>query len=164
MDGPVWLSIGSVITTSVVGIAAVWLAARFAAKQAHVGRIWERKAEAYSAILEALHEMQEWYSAVIDDEISSGGPTDETRAARNADYAAARKLLRRSIARQIWLLPSDVRERVAAMNKVLAARYESWIDDIEAGYGELKKAIADVSLTAQTDLQHRPSSLIIEKR
>ena len=164
MDWTVWLSIGSIVSSSGVAITAVWLAARFAAQQAHIGRIWERKAEAFSAILEALHEMLEWYWAYLDDEFSRRDPNDATRNARNADYSAARKLLRRSIAREIWLLPADVQARVASMNRVLTARYESFFEDIDTGWVEVKQAIADISEMAQTNLQHRPSGLENAKR
>ena len=68
MDGATWVAIGSIATSSSVAIAAVWLAARFAYQQAHIGRVWERKAEAYSEILEALHEIQEWFRVEMDDE------------------------------------------------------------------------------------------------
>jgi hypothetical protein len=153
MDGAVWLSIGSIVISSAVAITAVWLAAQFAAKQAHLGRAWDRKAEAYSAILEALHEMEEWYSQNLDDEFQHREVDEATKKARDAGYSAARKLLRRSIAREVWLLPKDVQERILAMNKVLAARYESWFEDVDAGFAEVRKAAADVARLAQTGLR-----------
>lgn len=153
MDGPVWLSIGSIVVSSAVAITAVYLAARFAAKQAHLGRVWDRKAEAYSAILEALHDTEEWYSQNLDDEFEDREVDEAIKKARNADYSAARKLLRRSIAREVWLLPPDVQERIRDMNKVLAARYESWFEDIDAGFAEVRKAAADVAGLARADLK-----------
>ena len=68
MDGAFWLSLGGIATSSVIAIVVVKLAANFAHRQAHVGRVWERKANAYSAILEALHEMHHWYTVEMDDE------------------------------------------------------------------------------------------------
>ena len=152
MDGPAWLSIGSIITSGLVTITAVVLAARFAAEQAHLGRTWQRKAEAYSAILEALHEMEEWFSQALDDEYLSREVDAATSAARTADYQAARKLLRRSIAREVWLLPSTVQGRVVTMNKMLAARHDSWFENVDAGHFEVRKAVGDIAEAAYGDL------------
>ena len=154
MDGPNWLSLGSIIIPSGVAITAVWLAAQFASRQAHLGRVWDRKAEAYAAILEALHEMDEWFSQTLDDEFLARDVSKAIKKARAEDYGAARKLLRRSIAREVWLLPTTVEQRIKNMNKVLAARHESWFEDIDTGCSEVRRTIADVAALAKSDLKN----------
>jgi hypothetical protein len=155
MDVAFWLSVGGILVSSLVAIGVVALGALFAGQQAHLGRTWERKAEAYSAILEALHEMEEWFSQALDDEYVRRDVDDATSATRAADYRAARKLLRRTIAREIWLLPSAVQDRAAALNKVLTAHYDSWFEDIDAGCFEVRKSIADIAEMARGDLNKR---------
>lgn len=155
VDGSVWLSIGSILTSSFIAIAVVVLGARFAREQAHDGRIWDRKAEAYSAILEALHEMEEWFNRALDDMYRCRDVDEATQATRNQGYRDATILLRRNLARQVWLLPVTVQARVAAMNKVLSARYESWFEDIDAGSFEVRRTIADIVEFARRDMESR---------
>lgn len=155
MDGPVWLSIGSVGTSSGVAIGAVLLAAKFAATQADLGRVWERKADAYSAILEALHEMHNWYSVEMDDEYARREVDQATSDKRIAALDAARGLLRRSLAQQTWLLPEGIESRIAAMNKAVGVRQESWFEHLDVGLFEVGTAIKDITALAVTDQEHR---------
>lgn len=152
MDIPVWLSIGSILTSGVVAVAVVVLGANFAGKQAHLQKIWDRKAESYTAILEALHEMDEWFSQALDDEYLRRDVDETISAARATDYRAAYKRLKRSVAREVWLLPDAVQDRTVAMNKVLSARYESWFEDIDAGCSEVRKTVRDIAEYARGDL------------
>lgn len=152
MDGATWVSIGSIATSSGVAIAAVWLAARFAYRQAHIGRVWERKAEAYSEILEALHEIEEWFRAEMDDEYSRREVAEDVQASRNAEYQDARKRLRRRIAREVWLLPNETRQRIAIMNTEMAKRQDSWFEHLDNGSCEVRNAVKDITQLAQTEL------------
>jgi predicted DNA-binding protein YlxM (UPF0122 family) len=152
MDGATWVSIGSIATSSGVAIAAVWLAARFAYRQAHIGRVWERKAEAYSEILEALHEIEEWFRAEMDDEYSRREVAEEVQASRNAEYQDARKRLRRRIAREVWLLPDETQQRIVAMNAEMSKRQDSWFEHLDNGCCEVRNAVKDITKLAQAEL------------
>lgn len=153
MDSATWISIGSIATSSVVAVAAVWLAARYAYRQAHIGRIWERKADAYSEILEALHEMDEWFRLALDDEYLRRDVAADVEEARNADYQDARKKLRRRVAREIWLLPQDAQVRITTMNTEMSKRQESWFEYLDVGSFEVRKAIEGLTKLAQGDLR-----------
>jgi len=152
MDITVWLSIGSILTSGVVAVAVVVLGANFASKQAHLQKIWDRKAESYTAILEALHEMDEWFSQALDDEYLRRDVDETITASRAADYQAAHRRLKRSVAREVWLLPVAVQDRTVAMNKALSARDESWFEHIDAGCSEVRKTINDIAEYARGDL------------
>lgn len=152
MDGATMVSIGSIATSSGVAIAAVWLAARFAYRQAHIGRVWERKAEAYSEILEALHEVEEWFRAEMDDECSRREVAEDVQAARNAEYSDARKRLRRRTAREVWLLPEEAQKRISAMNSEMSERQDTWFEHLDNGLGAVRNAVNDITRLAQTEL------------
>lgn len=153
MDSATWVSIGSIATSSAVAVTAVWLAARYAHRQAHVGRVWERKADAYSEILEALHEMDAWFRIALDDEYARREVADDIEKERSADYDAARKKLRRRIGREIWLLAPETRKRIDAMQEEIAKRQESWFEYLDVGSYEIRKTIADIADLARTELR-----------
>lgn len=152
MDFATWVAVGSIVTSSVVAIAAVWLASSFADRQAHIGRVWERRATAYSEILEALHDIEEWYRLEMKDESSRRDVSEDIQAARHADYQDAHKRLGRRIAREVWLLPETVKQRVAKMDAGMYLHQDSWFDYLDNGSFEVKKAVSDISRLAQDQL------------
>jgi hypothetical protein len=152
MDVATWVAIGSIATSSGVAIAAVWLASKFAYRQAHIGRVWERKAEAYSEILEAMHEIEEWFRAELDDEFLGREVSEEVQAARNFEYHGARKILRRRIAREVWLLPKEAQQRIVSMNTSMSVHQDSWFEHLDSGLFEVRKAIADIAELAEREL------------
>lgn len=152
MDIATWVAIGSIATSSAVAIAAVWLASKFAYRQAHIGRVWERNAEAYSEILEAMHEIEEWFRAELDDEFLGREVSEEVQAARNSEYHVARKILRRRIAREVWLLPKEAQQRIASMNTSMSVRQNSWFEHLDTGLCQVRNAISDIAELAQREL------------
>ena len=153
MDVATWVAIGSIATSSVVAIAAVWLASKFAYRQAHIGRVWERKAAAYSEILEAMHEIKEWFRVEMDDEFLCREVSEDVQAARNSEYHDAHKKLRRRIAREVWLLPTEAQQRIVAMNTSMSVRQNSWFEHLDNGLFEVCKAITDIANLAQGELR-----------
>ena len=131
--------------------SATWVSIAY--RQAHIGRVWERKADAYSEILEALHEMDEWFRLALDDEYARREVADDVEKVRSADYDVARKKLRRRIGREIWLLAPDTQTRIAAMEAGMSKRQESWFEYLDVGSYEIRKAIADIAKLAQVELR-----------
>lgn len=158
MDGATWISIGSIAASIGAAFGAVWLSARFAYRQAHVDRVWERKAEAYSEILEALHEIEEWFKAAFDDECLRREVASDVQATRDADYENARKRVRRRIAREVWLLPDKVQQRIEAMNIEMSTRQDSWFEHLDNSSWSVRKAVKDITKLAQEELRVPKSS------
>jgi hypothetical protein len=144
--------IGITATASFVG---AWLAARFALYRFYKEKVWERKA-AYTAIFEALHDMEKWFDAHIsarrkDHEI----PDDETERI-GKEYRAARDLLERRLAAESWLLPDTSRTILNDMSYRLAHQPKAdWLDTVLRVFagGAERPAIASTLLeTRLTDV------------
>lgn len=135
-----WLStfVGSLLG-AIVALGAVWLASRLAVGRTRAERVWDRKAEAYSVIFEALYEMEEWFDDNLDDEMLRRDVDQSVQARRNASYRSAQDRLFRTVAKEEWVLPVDVTERFRTLWSTLHAHYESWFEDLDAGSAAVHK-------------------------
>jgi hypothetical protein len=152
---PMWVSVMGFVIAPVSALIAVWLTSHFAWRRTQNEKIWDRKANAYGAILEALSEMKAWFDVNMDDEILRREPADEVVEERRTSFATARKALRGVVGREAWLLNPAVGERMDAMNKIIDAHYESWFDKLDASGFEVRKTITDLTALAQTELRTR---------
>src|ERR1700712_4893218 len=90
--------------TAVASFIGAWFAARFALSRFYREKVWERKAAAYTAIFEALHFIEQWFSEHQDAyfeqrEISE----EETKRLSKASNDAEAELARR-LASETWLI------------------------------------------------------------
>jgi hypothetical protein len=87
------ISVLPYVITALASFGGAWVAAQFALNTFYHQKIWERRADAYSAIFEALHDMSAWYDTHISAEMRKHEiPDDEER-----------KLLEESAGQQIAL-------------------------------------------------------------
>jgi hypothetical protein len=128
------------------------IAARFALSRFYQEKIWERKAAAYTAIFEALHFIDNWYSKHFDAYITQRELTqDETDKLRNAANDAEAELERR-LASETWLIPNNCRLRLNKLTEDLKAREEDWFQYLEAGQHTLAVATDELRDMVHADL------------
>jgi hypothetical protein len=140
------------IATGLVAVVAVWLTSRLASRRAHDERTWNRKADAYSAIFEALDDFQRWYDTYLEREFDGRELSEQQSADLTESSKQARLKLARVLASQSWLLPVEIEERIRALNEALDERHESWFESVDAGAFEVRQAKKDVLLIAQREL------------
>src|SRR5215218_11023955 len=98
--------------TTVASFIGTWLAAQFALARFYKEKTWERKTEAYTAIFEALHEMQQWFIAHERSlRQAKDLPEDKDEELRTAHHKARNNLVR-TLDRQSWLLPPECMDAI----------------------------------------------------
>lgn len=135
-----------------VGIGGVFLGSKLTAARSHREFVRERTAQAYSIILEALFDLQNWFSVNLDDHLECREVDEATDKERREAYRAAKDRLDRTLAREEWLLPDRVQEVFTEMRKVFAARYEGWFEDLEESYAATKQARTKLISIARSHL------------
>ena len=149
---PLFIPAISTAITAAIAVFAVWLTSRLSIQRTHDDRIWIRKADAYSAILQSIKVMQSCY---IDWEAEATGQKEfsldieKEQIARNA---VARQQLFSTIAASPWLLSEEVEQRCNKMISVLNVKCESWFEHVMDCAHELSKAHKDVIAIAKTEL------------
>ena len=149
---PFWASAVGFVIAPIATLIAVWMTSHFAWRRSQNERIWDRKANAYGAILEALHEMEDWFTENMNDEMMSRDPPEEIIEKRGESYRSAERALRAVVGREAWLLAPTVKVRAEAMNKMLAARCDGWFEHLDAGSFAVAQAIKDITVLATKEL------------
>lgn len=97
--------IATALLSSVAAFVGSWLAARFALLRYYQERIWERRAEAYTSIFGSLHDMEQWLSEALANDV---GRVDIST------YESSHTSLARRISSESWLLSENFRKSFEA--------------------------------------------------
>jgi hypothetical protein len=144
------------VIASIVALAGVWIGSRLTSIRSHRDWLRDRMAQAYSALLEALFDMEIWFSANLEDHYQSREVDDETKQRRREAYQAAKHRLDRTIAREEWLLPASAIQAFLEMRTAFEARYETWHDDLDASWGAVTQTRQRLIESARTTLGKAP--------
>jgi hypothetical protein len=140
------------ILTSAASFLGAWIAAHFALSRFYQEKIWERKAAAYTAIFEALHFIDNWYSKHLDAYFSqrelTKEQTDKLRVAANDAEAE----LERRLASETWLIPNNCRLRLTKLTTDLKPRDLDWFQYLESGQVTLQVATDELRDMVHADL------------
>lgn len=148
--------------TAVASFVGAWFAARFALSRFYREKIWERKAAAYTAIFEALHFIENWYSKHFDAYITQREMTEEETAKLRTSANAAEAELERRLASETWLIPDNCRIRLKQLTIDLKNREDDWFQYLEAGAAALQKATDELREMVHSDLHlySRPRAML----
>lgn len=141
-----------------VAVLAVWLTSRLASIRGHDDRVWDRKAGAYSAIFEALFDMEMFFDKHLEDHMRGRDVSADESKERYQAYAAARHRLGQVLAREVWLLSDAVKVEKDKLSTELEKRYEGWFEDMDSGCAAVIAARKAIAKLASDDLR-RPSLL-----
>lgn len=142
--------------SALVSMFVAWLAATLAAhttlQRFYKERMWERKANAYTTILEALYLRLEWYGQHFDAAITRQTLTEEYAQRLTQQSAEARAIMMRTIEGQTWLLSAEVSEAIAKLDKELDGEFPGWEDMLDHSWGAVRDARVTITALARRDL------------
>ena len=142
-----------VVLSAIGGFAGAWLAARFALSRFYLERTWERRADAYTAIFDALHDMEKWFDKHIESEEQGRELSKDDVARLTEDYQKAGADLKRRVAKETWLISDNFRSRLRALEEALSQRTTTnWPEFLETSSGALNSAVDDLRRIARSDL------------
>jgi hypothetical protein len=152
----------AIVTALLSAIAAFvgsWLAARFALDRFRHEKIWERRAAAYTAMFEALHEQENWYTTHLRAEMVGRELKDDEKDKLSAESNAAEAALKRRLDAETWLVSDEFTKRLKRLFKDLERRSETWIDHLENGEVAIENALRDLRIIARRELGVPPDKL-----
>ena len=139
---------------SIVGtLLAVLIGSLLSSRRAHDDRIWQRKAEAYGKILEALNIMMGAYDDELRDLESNVKRNSDYHEKRGTEYRLAKRQLFSTVAREVWLLPISVKAETDALAKVLDQDHEKLTDHLNSDAYGIEKSIKQIEALAKADLK-----------
>ncbi len=148
-------SLGTLITGIVVAVVSARVTVHFALKRFHSEKWWERKAEAYTAIIEALHHVRNYadthlVSLARGKRLPEAGDEELTQK-----LTGAMSELRKRYDIGNFVIST---EAVAAMNTLMKEfdelpHEESWHTHLNLNLDAVDKCLASMRELARTDLQ-----------
>ncbi len=117
--------LGRIVPSVVAAIVASWVTVRLAFGRFKRENLWQRKLEAYSRILDALHICRINAERLMNESLRESEPTDEQREAYRIEYAKATSELHRMIDTGILILPDEV---ASHLERAMKPRYDDWKD------------------------------------
>jgi len=138
--------------TALASFLGAWVAARLALSRFYREKVWERKAAAYTAIFEALHFIEQWYSKHQDAYFEQREISDEesqalTKASRDAEAELARRL-----AAETWLIPNNCRLHLNKLTLELQSREQDWFQYLDTNLGRIYAATNELRDMVHADL------------
>ena len=147
----------ALIPSVVVSFFTAWLTVKFSMGQFCSQRWWERKAEAYSHIIEELSYLQyclgEWFDASLEGRKFS----DEKKVALSEGFRRAEESITKAVAMGTYIISKNSVETLKQLLKELAIRNSDgdWMGDMDNHYGAVKECIENIREYAKKDLEHR---------
>lgn len=142
--------------SAVVSIVVAWLAVSLAAsptlQRFYKERIWERKANAYTTILEALFVWLDYYGTHFEAAIERRDLTPERIAELSKQKTKARTAMMRSVEGQRWLLGSELNDAIDTMDRALRQQKNSLEEELDDAWGAVRDARVTITALARKDL------------
>ena len=140
-----------------VSIITAIVTVKLSIKQFYSQRWWEKKAEAYSHIIENLSYLQYYFSEWFDEEIGIKRMRDKDKEKLSECYEKARESITKAAAIGAYIV-SDA--TVVALTKLLRELEKedlsgNWVDNINRYHASVKECIEKIREYAKVDLQKR---------
>lgn len=135
------------------GALGAGVAARLALRHYYSQRVWDRRADVYSRIFEALDGEAEWYRICAQELSDNRMVPVEIENERIGLVRAARIKLREELARETLIIPDKMHRRIDNMYRDLEFDDpNNWSANILRGLQVTESAIEDIRNLARLDL------------
>ncbi len=141
----------------ITAVIASYITVRLSLRRFYSEKWWEKKAEAYSAILEALHYMKRHFDENLDAEMMAREiPEDRMQDLQEKFQKAFDELTKRIDIGQFVLSDEAVAE-LSSFQKAYdkASEAESWDQYLEKSWVAINNALTRMRTVAKTDLKGR---------
>lgn len=153
---PLWLTtmLNTVLPSLVVGVCTALITVRLSLRPFHAERWWERKADAYSRIVEALHSAMEYWSARSHEDMTGQQIGQEREQRLSEDYDRASQELKKVTGIGAYILSDEVADALAKLQKRprLDPKDCAWFEIYQDEYEAYKRTLTDVRQYAKKDL------------
>ena len=150
----------ALVAASAVLVAAIvspWVAFLLSLRRFRRDRSWEREAQAYDSVIEALYRMKEILDYDLDSVARGRDVPDEVEAAHLEQYRCAKRQIIRAVQLGAYLMGADARARLQRylleMNQSGTA--EPWFESLALGAAATSECLQQVIEIARRDLGHQ---------
>lgn len=142
---------------AVIAVIAAYVAVRLSLRRFYSEKWWEKKAEAYSAILEALHYMKRSFDEDWDAEVTGREVPEERKEELQKKYREAYDELKKRIDVEQYVLSDEAVAELSSFQKAYSRAKDTihWSEYIEGSWGAINDTLEQMRTIAKTDLKGR---------
>lgn len=146
---------GALIVAIVAALLAAWFTMKFAEKSFVRQRLWEKRVEAYGAILEALYVMLNDYGEEIEAYRNGRVLTPEEIEESTKRYKTAKEAILQRVEVEQFLFPPELPEKIAEMLAGLrrAGAAENYFEHIDSCWAAINEARTEIRKIAKAQLK-----------
>ncbi len=145
----------SLVPALFIAIVTSILTVRLSLRRFHAERWWEFKAEAYSRIVEALHQLMEYHAAMSESSMTGNDIGDNQQTELSANYQKAYSDLRKATRIGAYIISDKVAAALDALHKRSHTWKRSdppWKHD-DAEFQAYQNALEEIRHLAKLDLK-----------
>lgn len=145
----------ALIPALIVSIITAFITVKLSLRQFRSQRWWEKKAEAYSQIIEHLSYLQYYFGEWFEEGVGTKKIGDEYRKRLSEGYQKARESIEKASASGAYIVSEDT---ITALSKLLRELEKTdqngdWVGDLGQHYGAVKECIKKIRDYAKSDLK-----------
>jgi len=147
----------ALIPALIVSFITAYITVKFSMRQFYSQRWWEKKAEAYSHIIERLSYLQYCFGEWFDEGVGMKELRDKEREKLSEGYDQAREAITKAAAIGTYIVSDETATALAKLLSELekSVSYQDWISDIDKAYGLIKECIIKIREYAKADLLNK---------
>ncbi len=145
------------IPALIVSIITAYITVKLSIKQFYSQRWWEKKAEAYSRIIEHLSYLQYYFGEWLNEIFGTKEMGEKDNERLSEGYRQAKESITKASAIGAYIVSDDTAVALEKLLRELDKENPSgnWMDDIERCYDSAKECIANIRENAKVDLQKK---------
>lgn len=144
-----------ILVAVITAVIASYFTSRLALKRFYSEKWWEKKAEVYAAIFEALHYMKRAYAEDIEAAMKENDVTEERQKESKKKYREARDEIAKRIDIGNFILSDEAAAELSNFQRALAKASDtnSWTVYIGDSYEEISNTLKRMRAIAKDDLK-----------
>lgn len=145
---------GNLAVGLVVAVVSARVTIHFALKRFYSEKWWERKAEAYGSIIEALHHMKNYADIHIDYAMRNAEVPEDQKTELAANFKRAHAEVRKRADVGTFVISEQAVKALQLLEKGLDESRDAndWYAHLDSEYGAVKKCLVSVREIARRDL------------
>jgi len=149
--------IPKIVVGAITAVIASYITVRLSLKRFYSEKWWEKKAEAYSAIIESLHHMKRYFDDVLEAEMSARKMPEDRKQELAQKSSKAHDELKKRIDIGHFVLSKEAVAELAAFEKAYLSVQDNpnWFEFLEMSWATINNTLKRMRDIAKADLQGR---------
>jgi len=146
-----------IIKNLIIAVVVSWITVKLSLRRFYTEKWWERKAQAYSEIIDSLAKMRIYFDKWWDELVECKKMNDEKRKKLNKEYEIAKRIIENAVAVGSFIVSEEADDVLKSFLKQIEKEniQGDWVGDIGRHYGEVSECITRLRKIAKKDLSRR---------